>query len=149
MFCVTLCTFAAVVLILVLVYTMQQLKGFAGFRQDYYQDFNSNYGYPTKQLCTAPLTTPMSVPVLSGPGDATLDSPRDPYHLLGDQLKPGPERLANFTSAAAYATDNQRLIEKTGSYGQITNNYKHKMPDNGSTWLHELSISFYENKFKA
>jgi hypothetical protein len=40
--------------------------------------------------------------------------------------------------------DGQRLIEKTGSYGQVTNNYKRKTPDNGSTPLHELAISFYK-----
>jgi len=103
-------------------------------------------GYPTEQLCKAPLTT--SKPREPGPADATLSSPREPYHLLGDYMKPaledGDERIANLTSECAYIADGQRLIEKTGSYGQITNNYKHKNPDNGTTWLHELSVSFYK-----
>lgn len=101
-------------------------------------------GYPTKQLCTMPLTV---LPELSGPADATLDSPRDPYNLLGDYLKPASNSgtvLANLTSECAYIADGERLIEKTGSYGQVTNNYRHKKPDNGSTWLHELSVAFYE-----
>jgi len=107
--------------------------------------FTGDYqGYPTKQLCTAPLTTVL--PELSGPADATLESPRVPYHLLGDYLEPATEegRLANFTSECAYISNGQKRIEQTASYGQITNNYKHKKPDNGTTWLHELSLSFYK-----
>jgi len=103
-------------------------------------------GYPTQQLCKAPLTTPS--PREPGPADATLSSPRVPYHLLGDYIEPaladGDERIANLTSECAYIADGQRLIEKTGSYGQITNNYKKKNPDNGTTFLHELSVSFYK-----
>ena len=100
-------------------------------------------GYPTKQLCTMPLTT---LPELSGPADATLDTPRNPYNLL-EYMEPASNSgtvLANLTSECAYVADGERLIEKTGSYGQVTNNYRHKKPDNGSTWLHELSVSFYE-----
>jgi len=110
----------------------------------YRVDGFTNMYYPTQQLCKAPLTT--AYPQASGPADATLDSPRNPYHLLGDYLKPATQegRLANFTSECAYISDGERYIEKTGSYGQITNNYKHKKPDNGTTWLHELSLSFYE-----
>ena len=99
-------------------------------------------GYPTSQLCKMPLTT--SSPQMSGPADATIDSPRTPYHLLGDYMPAAEERLANLTSECAYIADGQRRIEQTGSYGQITNNYKKKNPDNGSTWLHELSVSFYK-----
>ena len=89
-----------------------------------------------------PLTV---LPELSGPADATLNTPRDPYNLL-EYMKPATTSgtvLANFTSECAYIADGERLIEKTGSYGQVTNNYRHKNPDNGSTWLHELSVSFY------
>ena len=109
-----------------------------------FTDFTETQGYPTKQLCKMPLTT--ILPELSGPADATLDTPRVPYNLLGDYMKPatmsGPA-TANLTSECAYIADGERLIEKTGSYGQVTNNYRRKNPDNGSTWLHELSVSFY------
>ena len=115
-----------------------------------YEDFIKNTGYPIQQLCTMPLTTPISreagTPEMSGPADATLNKPRDPYNLLGDYLKPAQgvnPRLANLTSECAYIADGERKIELTGSYGQVTNNYKRKKPDNGSTWLHELSLSFY------
>jgi hypothetical protein len=92
-----------------------------------------------------PLTT--ILPELSGPADATLDTPRVPYNLLGDYMKPATMSgtvTANLTSECAYIADGERLIEKTGSYGQVTNNYRRKNPDNGSTWLHELSVSFYK-----
>jgi len=106
-----------------------------------FTNFIEHKGYPTQQLCTAPLTTPL--PPLSGPADATLDTPREPYNLLGDYLKPAEGRIANLKSECAYVADGQKRIEKTGSYGQITNNYKKAKPDNGSTLLRELSLSFY------
>jgi hypothetical protein len=101
-----------------------------------------NSGYPTSQLCKMPLISPE--PVKYGPADSTVKNPKEPYHLLGDYIKPAQERIANFTSECAYIADGQRLLEKTGSYGQVTNNYKQKKPDNGTTWLRELSVSFYE-----
>ena len=107
-----------------------------------FNDFTENKGYPTQQLCSMPLTTP--IPQLSGPADSTLNEARVPYHLLGDYLEPAEERLANLKSECAYVADGQRLIEKTGTYGQITNNYKKSKPDNGSTLLRELSLSFYK-----
>jgi len=110
-----------------------------------YADFIKNQGYPTEQLCTMPLTSP--VPGLSGPADATLNRPRAPYNLLGDYLKPATQSgtvLSTLTSESAYMVDGERRIELAGSYGQVTNNYKRKMPDNGSTWLHELSLAFYQ-----
>jgi hypothetical protein len=110
-------------------------------RKDPFSDFIENEGYPTQQLCTLPLTT--HLPQLSGPADATLDTPREPYNLLGDYLKPAECRIANLKSECAYVADGQKRIEKTGSYGQITNNYKKAKPDNGSTLLRELSLSFY------
>jgi len=109
---------------------------------DSFTNFITNTSYPTQLLCKMPLTT--HLPQLSGPADATLDIPRTPYHLLGDYLPAAEERLANLKSECAYVADGQRYIEKTGSYGQITNNYKKEKPDNGSTLLRELSLSFYK-----
>ena len=109
---------------------------------DSFTNFIEATGYPASQLCKMPLTSPL--PQLSGPADATLDIPRTPYHLLGDYLAPAKERLANMKSECAYVADGQRYIEKTGTYGQMTNNYKKEKPDNGSTLLRELSLSFYK-----
>jgi len=107
-----------------------------------FSNIEEHSGYPTKQLCSMPLTSPL--PQLSGPADATLDEARKPYHLLGDYLEPAEERVANLKSECAYIADGQRRIELTGSYGQITNNYKKAKPDNGSTLRRELSLSFYK-----
>jgi hypothetical protein len=111
-------------------------------KNEAFQNLTKGLGYPSKQLCKMPLTSPL--PELSGPADATLDIPRKPYHLLGDYLEPAEERLANLKSECAYIANGQRYIEKTGTYGQITNNYKKKKPDNGSTLMRELSLSFYK-----
>jgi hypothetical protein len=105
-------------------------------------DFVTNKGYPTNKLCAPPLTTE---PEVSGPADTTLENPRDPYHLLGDYLKPASKDTpVNVTSEYTYKVDGQRKIELTGTYGQVTNNYKRSKPDNGSTLLHDLSLSFYK-----
>ena len=116
--------------------------GYPSVSNEAFTDFITNSSYPTEQLCSMPLTSPL--PQLSGPADATLDEAREPYHLLGDYLPAAEGRTANLKSECAYITDAQRLIEKTGSYGQITNNYKKAKPDNGSTLLRELSLSFYK-----
>jgi len=123
--------------------SMLPLLGGSIIREGFASEY-SGVGYPTKQLCTVPLTTPSPLP--PGPGEASLSKPREPYHLLGDYLPQASEdpRIANLTSECAYIADGERLIEKTASYGQITNNYKRKKPDNGSTLLHELSVSFYK-----
>ena len=108
-----------------------------------FQEAFTGEGYPTKQLCTMPLST-MDPPSENARANSTLDKPREPYNLLGDYLAPAEGRLANLKSECAYIADGQRHIEKTGSYGQVTNNYKRSKPDNGTTWLHELSLSFYK-----
>lgn len=125
------------ILVIIVIYSV--VKGFGYGEYEGFTDL-----YPTQQLCKMPMAT--ELPQLTGPADSTLNMPREPYNLLGDVLEPATQdnRLANFTSECAYIADGQRLIEKTGSYGQVTNNYKHKKPDNGSTWLHELSLSFYK-----
>jgi hypothetical protein len=129
--------FILAVIVMVIVYTMYPMTQY-----DSFSNFVKNTGYPTQQLCEMPLTTPL--PEVSGPADATLNSPRVPYHLLGDYLEPAEGRLANLKSECAYIADGQRRIELNGSYGQITNNYKKEKPDNGSTLLRELSLSFYK-----
>jgi hypothetical protein len=111
-------------------------------RNDGFTDFLTNSGYPTNQECKMPLTSPN--PMNSGPADATITDQRTPYHLLGDYMESGPERLSTLKSENVYMTDTERLIERTGSYGQVTNNNKHKTPDNGSAWMRELVLSFYK-----
>jgi len=136
---IVVCTTVVFVVLLSIVLMLQPITV---LRYDKPEGFSY---YPTNQLCKMPLTT--ILPQVSGPADATLDSPRNAYGLLNDYMKPatdGSGRLANFTSECAYIADGQRHIEKTGSYGQVTNNYKRKNPDDGSTMLRELSVSFYK-----
>lgn len=131
------CLFIIGILVMAFVYAK-----YPCITRESFSDFIEHNGYPTNQLCSMPLTSPL--PQLSGPADTTLNDGRVPYHLLGDYLEPAEERLANLKSECAYVADGQRLIEKTGSYGKITNNYKKTKPDNGSTLLRELSLSFYK-----
>jgi hypothetical protein len=132
-----ICLFIIGILVMAFVYSK-----YPNMTRESFRNMTDKSGYPTNQLCSMPLTTPL--PQLSGPANATLDEARVPYHLLGDYLEPAEERLANLKSECAYVADGQRLIEKTGTYGQITNNYKKSKPDNGSTLLRELSLSFYK-----
>jgi len=134
--------FIVAVLAMVIVYAIYPPITYDSFLNYIQKDFIEHYGYPTEQLCKVPLTTPL--PQLSGPADATLSVPREPYNLLGDYLAPAEGRLANLKSECAYVADGQTQLERTGSYGQITNNYKKQKPDNGSTLLRELSLSFYK-----
>ena len=110
--------------------------------KDNFKNYMERPAYPTSQLCEMPLTSPL--PPLSGPADATLDIPRKPYHLLGDYMETSDGKISIYNSEVSYNADGQRLIEKTGTYGQVTNNYKRATPDNGTTLLHELSLSFYK-----
>jgi hypothetical protein len=139
------CILTLGILVLVYAYSVNNFLTVESFKD---VNFITNKGYPTSHLCAPPLTT---VARLSGPAEATLDNPRDPYNLLGDYLEPATKpgeglggRIAKLSSECAYIADGQRQIELTGSYGQITNNYKKTKPDNGSTWLRELSLSFYK-----
>jgi hypothetical protein len=68
-----------------------------------------------------------------------------PYHLLKDQFRTPckPEQLSQVNSRSCYATDFQRMIEKTGNYSQLTNNYKRGYPDSCTGTYQELTSSFY------
>jgi len=81
------------------------------------------------------------------PGPADIYNNK-PYHLLSDEMSPprAKESLSCVNSRSCYATDFERAHDKTGNFAQVTNNYKRKNPDNGTTWLHELSLSFYKSR---
>jgi hypothetical protein len=71
---------------------------------------------------------------------------REPYHLLSDMM--GPPRLKESVSCvnsrSCYATSFDRLLEKTGSFRQLTNNYKRGYPDSCSSPSHELVLNYYQ-----
>jgi hypothetical protein len=82
-----------------------------------------------------------------GPANASLNRPRQPYHLLQDVLPNAPSGNVSCLKASCCAeTDFEERTNLTGNYLQRTNNYKRAFPDNCSTPLHEFVLSFYKNK---
>lgn len=70
----------------------------------------------------------------------------NPYHLLADEISPprAKETISCVNSRSCYASDFDRMISKTGTYRQMTNNYKHGYPDSCSSPYQELVLNFYE-----
>jgi hypothetical protein len=79
------------------------------------------------------------------PGPADLYN-NQPYHLLSDEMSPPrlKETISCVNSRSCYATDFQRMVDKTGNYRQMTNNYKRNYPDSCSAPYQELVLNFYE-----
>jgi hypothetical protein len=79
------------------------------------------------------------------PGPADLYN-NQPYHLLNDEMAPPRinENISCVNSRSCYATDFQRMIDKTGNYRQMTNNYKRNYPDSCSAPYQELVLNFYK-----
>jgi hypothetical protein len=69
-----------------------------------------------------------------------------PYHLLEDSMEPPrtTESISCVNSRSCYATNFERLIDKTGNFRQMTNNYKRNYPDSCSGWQQELTLNFYK-----
>lgn len=69
-----------------------------------------------------------------------------PYHLLEDEMSPPRvnETISCVNSRSCYATDFQRMVDKTGNYRQMTNNYKRNYPDSCSAPYQELVLNFYK-----
>jgi hypothetical protein len=68
------------------------------------------------------------------------------YMLLADELKPLDSGISCVNSRSCFATNFDRLVEKTGNFRQFTNNYKHEYPDSCSSPYQELVLSFYKDK---
>jgi hypothetical protein len=72
--------------------------------------------------------------------------PKSNYMLLSDELEPLESGISCVNSRSCFATDFDRLVEKTGNYRQFTNNYKRDYPDSCSSPYQELVLSFYKDK---
>jgi hypothetical protein len=88
-------------------------------------------------------------PVMEYPPDSPSPadlSIRTPYHLLGDEISPPREKesLSCVNSRSCYATDFGRMVEKTGNYRQLTNNFKRGYPDSCSAPYQEMVLNFYK-----
>jgi hypothetical protein len=81
----------------------------------------------------------------NGPSPVDLYN-KQPYHLLSDVMQPPrmKESISCVNSRSCYATDFQRMIEKTGTFRQLTNNYKRGFPDSCTGWQQELALNFYK-----
>jgi hypothetical protein len=79
------------------------------------------------------------------PGPADLYN-NQPYHLLGDEMAPprDKEEISSVNSRSCYASDFQRMVDKTGNFRQMTNNYKRNYPDSCSSPYQELVLNFYK-----
>jgi hypothetical protein len=79
------------------------------------------------------------------PGPADLYN-NNPYHLLSDEMLPPrvTESISCVNSRSCYATDFERMVSKTGTYRQMTNNYKRGYPDSCSAPYQELVLNFYK-----
>jgi hypothetical protein len=79
------------------------------------------------------------------PGPADLYN-NQPYHLLSDELPPPrvKESISCVNSRSCYATDFERMVSKTGTFRQMTNNYKRGYPDSCSAPYQELVLNFYK-----
>ena len=74
-------------------------------------------------------------------------STQAPFTLLSDVFPPAANP-GNLTAKTCYAADFVSDTQKTGSYLQRTNNFKHGIPDSCSSPFTELVNSFYLNKAK-
>ena len=89
--------------------------------------------------------TPVMVFAPDTPGPADLYN-NQPYHLLADEMSVprDNESLSCVNSRSCYATDFQRMVDKTGNFRQMTNNYKRSYPDSCSAPYQELVLNFYK-----
>lgn len=78
----------------------------------------------------------------NGPSPADVYT-EHPYHLLRDVLPTASSGPA-MSSRSCYETDFEQATSKTGTYRQLTNNFKRSYPDNCSTWNQNLLLSFYK-----
>ena len=76
---------------------------------------------------------------------------QQPYHLLSDimGIPHTKETVSCVNSRSCYATDFSRMLEKTGTFRQLTNNYKRNYPDSCTAPIQELVLNFYKNDAMA
>jgi len=92
-------------------------------------------------------------PILSyapnGPAPFPAGNARDPYALLSDEFKTDnlpPGSIGTTNAKSCFMKDFGRLIERTGNFKQMTNNFEHGYPDSCSAPYHELILDIYKDK---
>ena len=78
-----------------------------------------------------------------------IKSAAEPYQLLTDVLPSmgPPENLSKITAESCFMGNFGRLLEPTGNFRQMSNNYKHGYPDSCSSPFHELVTPFYKGGY--
>jgi hypothetical protein len=114
------------------------------------------FGYPTysfwegfENLNDKPSKIGTESPIMEFPPDTPAPAKlynNLPYHLLEDEMSPPhvKETISCVNSRSCYATDFQRMIDKTGNFRQMTNNFKRGYPDSCSAPYQELVLNFYK-----
>jgi hypothetical protein len=99
---------------------------------------------PFEDKAETPVTGVSEPSPALAPAPADIDNKRQPYHLLrgviADATTDAPSDLSYEKS---YERNPKKVLEKTESYAQRTNNFKHKTPDSYTAPFPELSNSFY------
>ena len=78
-----------------------------------------------------------------GPGIYNSNQSKS-FDLLENPGYPEPRVAKGPTSERCYKSDWESSKELTGSYEQITNNYKHALPESCSAPNHDLILNFYK-----
>lgn len=76
-----------------------------------------------------------------GAADADLTEVKKPYHLL--EANSRRETTLKKVGAETCYNKFHNEIKKTGSYKQLTNNYRRAGPDSCNTYMQEFVTSFY------
>jgi hypothetical protein len=84
---------------------------------------------------------------ISGPADASLKQPREPYNLLKELPAAPRGSISCLNAACCSETDFEQRTNQTGNFLQRTNNYKREFPDSCSAPLTLLNLAFYKNSF--
>jgi hypothetical protein len=82
---------------------------------------------------------------ISGPADASLKQPREPYNLLKELPAAPRGSISCLNAACCSETDFEQRTNQTGNFLQRTNNYKREFPDSCSAPLTLLNLAFYKN----
>ena len=136
--------------------------GWERFGYPYYSFWQKSEGYENLNDRPAEISSESQATLLSrkiGNEESVLEFPPDtpgpadlynnnPYHLLSDEMSPPRvnETISCVNSRSCYATDFERMVSKTGTYRQMTNNYKRGYPDSCSAPYQELVLNFYKTE---
>jgi len=111
--------------------------------EDWKQFASPAFSYWKKENFENAKPGPDSENAKPGPDSADIYN-NEPYHLLERSPPRDKESLSCINSRSCYAVDFDRMISKTGTFRQLTNNYKRDYPDSCSSPFQDLVGNFYK-----